>query len=236
MEADERFVFTLDGQLQTDRRLPRDQAGERAAAARARRGGSARDRAVAGADGRVPRLRGDDLAEPRGQGLERAREFGGEMRVGYLPDMFGHIAQMPQILRAHGLDNAVVWRGVPAAVEETRVRVARRRRLVGARRVPAGRLRQRRVPPDRAGQPRRRCRRADRGDAAVLRRRPGARDVRHGPPGAAPGARRRGRARERGERSRADRAHDARRSADERLCSRARRGRARCARALARTS
>ena len=51
------------------------------------------------------------------QGLVRAREFGGEMRVGYLPDMFGHIAQMPQILRAHGLDNAVVWRGVPAAVE-----------------------------------------------------------------------------------------------------------------------
>lgn len=37
-------------------------------------------------------------------------------QVGYLPDMFGHIAQMPQILRQAGLDDAVVWRGVPAAV------------------------------------------------------------------------------------------------------------------------
>ena len=39
------------------------------------------------------------------------------MRVGYLPDMFGHIAQMPQILRAFGIDNAVVWRGVPSVVD-----------------------------------------------------------------------------------------------------------------------
>ena len=34
-------------------------------------------------------------------GLARASEqFGSAMRVGYLPDMFGHVAQMPQILRA----------------------------------------------------------------------------------------------------------------------------------------
>ena len=39
------------------------------------------------------------------------------MRVGYLPDMFGHVAQMPQILRAAGIETAVVWRGVPAAVD-----------------------------------------------------------------------------------------------------------------------
>jgi mannosylglycerate hydrolase len=32
--------------------------------------------------------------------------------VGYLPDMFGHIGQMPQILTQFGLDLAVVWRGV----------------------------------------------------------------------------------------------------------------------------
>ena len=37
------------------------------------------------------------------------------MPVGYLPDMFGHVAQMPQILRLAGLEHAVVWRGVPAA-------------------------------------------------------------------------------------------------------------------------
>lgn len=32
--------------------------------------------------------------------------------VGYLPDMFGHVAQMPQVLAGFGLDLAVVWRGV----------------------------------------------------------------------------------------------------------------------------
>ena len=50
-------------------------------------------------------------------GLARADELGGAMRVGYLPDMFGHVAQMPQILRAFELDVAVVWRGVPRAID-----------------------------------------------------------------------------------------------------------------------
>src|ERR1700687_1416322 len=52
-------------------------------------------------------------------GLERAAAFGGAMPVGYLPDMFGHIAQMPQILALGGFDHAVVWRGVPSAVDKT---------------------------------------------------------------------------------------------------------------------
>ncbi len=52
-------------------------------------------------------------------GLERAAAFGGAMEVGYLPDMFGHIAQMPQILRQAGFAHTVVWRGVPAAVDRT---------------------------------------------------------------------------------------------------------------------
>ncbi|MBI2168731.1 MAG: alpha-mannosidase [Actinobacteria bacterium] len=52
-------------------------------------------------------------------GLARAAEFGGAMEVGYLPDMFGHIAQMPQILKLAGLDHAVVWRGVPMAIRST---------------------------------------------------------------------------------------------------------------------
>jgi alpha-mannosidase len=49
-------------------------------------------------------------------GLRRAEDFGAVMRIGYLPDMFGHIAQMPQILRSAGIDTAVVYRGVPSAV------------------------------------------------------------------------------------------------------------------------
>ena len=52
-------------------------------------------------------------------GLERAAAFGGAMPVGYLPDMFGHIAQMPQLLRQAGFEHAVVWRGVPAAIDRT---------------------------------------------------------------------------------------------------------------------
>ncbi len=50
-------------------------------------------------------------------GLARAAELGSPMRVGYLPDMFGHVAQMPQILRSAGIETAVVWRGVPSAVD-----------------------------------------------------------------------------------------------------------------------
>jgi alpha-mannosidase len=52
-------------------------------------------------------------------GIERGASFGGVMDVGYLPDMFGHVAQMPQLLRLAGFEHAVVWRGVPASVEQT---------------------------------------------------------------------------------------------------------------------
>jgi mannosylglycerate hydrolase len=50
-------------------------------------------------------------------GWTRATELGGAMRVGYLPDMFGHIAQMPQMLRRAGIERAVVWRGVPSVID-----------------------------------------------------------------------------------------------------------------------
>jgi hypothetical protein len=62
---------------------------------------------------------GETLVRNLQMGLDRAAAFGGPMGVGYLPDMFGHIAQMPQILRQAGFDHAVVWRGVPAAVNRT---------------------------------------------------------------------------------------------------------------------
>ncbi len=51
-------------------------------------------------------------------GLERAAAFGGAMEVGYLPDMFGHVGQMPQLLCGAGFSDAVVWRGVPSAVDK----------------------------------------------------------------------------------------------------------------------
>jgi mannosylglycerate hydrolase len=62
---------------------------------------------------------GETLVRNLQLGLERAAAFGGAMPVGYLPDMFGHVAQMPQVLRLAGLEHAVVWRGVPAAVDRT---------------------------------------------------------------------------------------------------------------------
>jgi alpha-mannosidase len=61
---------------------------------------------------------GETIVRDLQMGIRRATDFGGPMEVGYLPDMFGHVAQMPQILRAAGLDHAVVWRGVPAAVTQ----------------------------------------------------------------------------------------------------------------------
>lgn len=50
-------------------------------------------------------------------GISACSDLGGAMRVGYLPDMFGHCAQMPQILRGFGIADAALWRGVPARVE-----------------------------------------------------------------------------------------------------------------------
>jgi alpha-mannosidase len=52
-------------------------------------------------------------------GICRADRLGGPMPIGYLPDMFGHIAQMPQILRQAGFAHAVVWRGVPSVIDRT---------------------------------------------------------------------------------------------------------------------
>jgi len=62
---------------------------------------------------------GETIVRDLQMGIRRGADFGGVMEVGYLPDMFGHVAQMPQILAAAGLDHAVVWRGVPAAVGGT---------------------------------------------------------------------------------------------------------------------
>jgi mannosylglycerate hydrolase len=62
---------------------------------------------------------GETLVRDLQMGMARATELGGPMPVGYLPDMFGHVSQMPQILRLAGLDHAVVWRGVPAAITQT---------------------------------------------------------------------------------------------------------------------
>ena len=47
------------------------------------------------------------------RGIREAEWLGGCMSVGHCADQFGHIAQMPQIMRQLGLTSACLWRGVP---------------------------------------------------------------------------------------------------------------------------
>jgi mannosylglycerate hydrolase len=54
---------------------------------------------------------GESLVRNLLRGHRVSREFGSPMPVGYLPDLFGHVGQMPQIWRQFGLDNTILWRG-----------------------------------------------------------------------------------------------------------------------------
>src|SRR5919109_3691058 len=54
---------------------------------------------------------GESLVRNLARGHRIARRFGTPMPVGYLPDLFGHISQMPQILAQFGLETAILWRG-----------------------------------------------------------------------------------------------------------------------------
>ena len=98
LERDEHMRFTLDGQLATldDYLEIRPEA-------------EARIRALV-SSGRLALgpwqtlmdeflVDGETTLRNLEAGLARASDFGSAMRVGYLPDMFGHVAQMPQILR-----------------------------------------------------------------------------------------------------------------------------------------
>ena len=117
LEAEPDFVFTLDGQLATidDYLEVRPENEERI-----RRLVEAGRMAIGPWQTLVDEflVSGEAIVRNLERGLRRGEELGGAMRVGYLPDMFGHIAQMPQILRLAGIEHAVVWRGVPAAVDK----------------------------------------------------------------------------------------------------------------------
>ncbi len=116
MDDDPRFAFTLDGQLATvDDYLeirPEGEARIRAAVARG---------ALAIGPWQILMdeflVSGENMIRNLQLGWRRAEELGTPMPLGYLPDMFGHVAQMPQILRRAGIDAAMVWRGVPSTVD-----------------------------------------------------------------------------------------------------------------------
>jgi mannosylglycerate hydrolase len=95
---------------------------------------------------------GETIIRNLQMGLLRGAAFGGTMDVGYLPDMFGHIAQMPQILRQAGFAHTVVWRGVPSADHQDRLRTGKRPTGPPCGRNTCRRLRQRgRAPRRRQG-------------------------------------------------------------------------------------
>lgn len=54
---------------------------------------------------------GESIVRNLQLGRRVAEKFGEPMPVGYMPDQFGFITQMPQILSGFGIKNAVVWRG-----------------------------------------------------------------------------------------------------------------------------
>ncbi|WP_089098999.1 alpha-mannosidase [Streptomyces hyaluromycini] len=60
---------------------------------------------------------GETVVRNLQMGWAAAERLGGAMPIGYLPDMFGHIAQMPQILARAGIEHAALWRGVPGTVD-----------------------------------------------------------------------------------------------------------------------
>src|SRR5436190_526539 len=118
MEADDRLAFTLDGQVATvdDYLEVRPEGRPRI------------ERLIA--EGRLAigpwqilmdefLVSGETIIRNLEIGWSAAEGYGAAMPIGYLPDMFGHIAQMPQLLRRAGIDQAVVWRGVPAAIDRS---------------------------------------------------------------------------------------------------------------------
>lgn len=50
------------------------------------------------------------------KGIRFADRLGGSLRVGHCADQFGHIAQMPQIMKQLGMTSACLWRGVPDSI------------------------------------------------------------------------------------------------------------------------
>lgn len=55
---------------------------------------------------------GESLIRNLQRGIREARAWGCHEFTGYLPDTFGHGADLPEIFRQFGIESAVVWRGV----------------------------------------------------------------------------------------------------------------------------
>ncbi|MGL5378440.1 glycoside hydrolase family 38 C-terminal domain-containing protein [Clostridium sp.] len=56
-------------------------------------------------------ISGESIIKNLELGIDISKELGSKYDIGYLPDTFGHISQMPQILKSFDINNAIVWRG-----------------------------------------------------------------------------------------------------------------------------
>lgn len=63
-------------------------------------------------------ISGESMIRNLLMGRTVANEFGPVMNVGYIPDPFGHVSQVPQILSQFGIDSAVFARGTGNEVDE----------------------------------------------------------------------------------------------------------------------
>ena len=61
---------------------------------------------------------GESIIRNLQYGDRMCREFGGGLDVGYVPDPFGHIAQLPQILNGFDIDTFIFMRGMPEELAE----------------------------------------------------------------------------------------------------------------------
>ena len=53
------------------------------------------------------------------EGRDRCLAYGNWMDVGYVPDCFGHISQLPQIMRGFGIESAALYRGITTDQADT---------------------------------------------------------------------------------------------------------------------
>jgi alpha-mannosidase len=115
-EADPDFRFLMDGQT-----VVIDDYLEVRPEAKARVEGAIRRRQIqVGPWYTLPDeflVSGETLLRDLQRGIASAEAHGGSMRVGYLPDSFGHAAQMPQLYQQLGFRFAAVWRGVPLEID-----------------------------------------------------------------------------------------------------------------------
>lgn len=63
-------------------------------------------------------VQGESIIRNLEIGEEIASRFGTNQRFGYLPDTFGHIGQMPQILKNFGIQEGMMWRGIDSKHSE----------------------------------------------------------------------------------------------------------------------